>query len=99
MQKLTPKAYAIQQKMSLFHVIKAIKSGKLESEVVTEEGKEVTYVLLDEKTPQPTQEPTQKQTSPEIATMKREIATLQKELLTLKREMIEMKKSLKISQA
>jgi len=49
MQKVTIKAYAVSHKLSIFNVMKMVKSGKLKSEVVEKEGKEVTYILLDEK--------------------------------------------------
>ncbi len=47
MQKMTLKQYATKQKMSLFNVVKMVKSGALKSETVEENGKEVTYVLVD----------------------------------------------------
>lgn len=47
MQKMTLKQYATKQKMSLFNVVKMVKSGALKSETVEESGKEITYVLLD----------------------------------------------------
>jgi len=49
MQKVTIKAYAISHKLSIFNVMKMLKSGKLKSEMVEEEGREVTYILLDDK--------------------------------------------------
>ena len=50
MKKVTIKAYALKHKLSLFNVMKMQKSGKLKSEVVSEEGKEVIYILLDDET-------------------------------------------------
>jgi len=50
MQKVTIKAYAVKHKLSIFNVMKMIKSGKLKSEIVEENGKEVTYIRLDEAT-------------------------------------------------
>lgn len=47
MEKLTIKAYALKQKLSLFNVLKMVKSGKLNTEIVEENGKEVTYILVD----------------------------------------------------
>ena len=49
MQKVTIKAYAVSHKLSIFNVMKMLKAGKLKSEVVEEEGREVTYILLDDK--------------------------------------------------
>ena len=49
MEKMTMKAYAVKHKLSLFNVVKLIKSGKVKSETVTEDGREKVYILLDEK--------------------------------------------------
>ncbi len=50
MEKVTIKAYALKHKLSIFNVIKMIKAQKLKTVVVKENGKEVTYISLDEKT-------------------------------------------------
>ena len=50
MKKVTIKAYAVSHKLSIFNVMKMIKSGKLKSEVIEENAKEVTYILLEEET-------------------------------------------------
>ena len=49
MQKVTIKVYAVSHKISIFNVMKMVKSGKLKSEVVEKNGKEIIYVILDEK--------------------------------------------------
>ena len=49
MQKVTIKTYAVSHKLSIFNVMKMVKSGKLKSEIIEKKGKEVTYILLDEK--------------------------------------------------
>ncbi|MEA1952809.1 MAG: hypothetical protein U9O24_00265 [Campylobacterota bacterium] len=48
MKKLTIKQYAIKHKLSTFNVMKMIKSAKLDVEVSTLDGKEITYILLNE---------------------------------------------------
>ena len=48
MDKITIKAYAVKHKLSIFNVMKMVKSSKLKSEVIEEEGKDITYILLDE---------------------------------------------------
>jgi len=48
MQKLTFKAYAVKHKMSLFSVVKLVKTGKVKTTVEEENGKEVSYILLDD---------------------------------------------------
>lgn len=50
MKKVTIKAYAVSHKLSIFNVMKMVKSGELKSEVIEEEGKEVIYILLDDET-------------------------------------------------
>ncbi len=50
MQKVTIKAYALKHKLSVFNVMKMIKSRKLQTEILEENGKEVTYLLLDKET-------------------------------------------------
>jgi len=42
------KAYAVKYKLSLFNVVKLVKSGKLKSETVMEEGREKVYVIMDD---------------------------------------------------
>ena len=49
MEKMTMKAYAVKHKLSLFNVVKLVKSGKLKSETVIEDSREKVYILLDEK--------------------------------------------------
>ena len=48
-KKVTIKAYAVSHKLSIFNVMKMVKSAKLKNEVVEENGKEVIYILLDEE--------------------------------------------------
>lgn len=42
------KAYAVKHNLSVFNVIKMLKSGKLKSSIEEEEGKKTTYILLDD---------------------------------------------------
>jgi len=46
MNKITIKAYAVKHKLSIYNVMKMIKSGKVKSEVLEEDGREVTYILF-----------------------------------------------------
>ena len=48
MEKMTLKAYAVKNKLSLFNVVKLVKSGKVKSETVTEDGKETVYIIVDD---------------------------------------------------
>jgi len=47
MEKLRIKSYAVKHKLSIFNVMKMVKSGKLKSEIIEENGKEITYILID----------------------------------------------------
>ena len=49
MEKLSLKAYAVKNKMSLFSVVKLVKSGKVKSSTEEVDGKDVTYVLLEDE--------------------------------------------------
>ena len=48
MQKVTIKAYAVKHKLSIFNVMKMVKAGKLKTDVEDVNGKEVTYIVIDE---------------------------------------------------
>jgi polyhydroxyalkanoate synthesis regulator phasin len=95
MQKMTLKAYAVKHKISLFNVVKMVKSGKLRSEVVEENGKEVTYILPDpaqnttEKRQEQTSQPTLSQE--ELHTL---VLSLQEEVTRLRQEMDHLKISI-----
>ena len=49
MKKVTIKGYAIKHKLSIFNVMKMVSSKKLKTVVEEEEGKEVTYIILEDK--------------------------------------------------
>ncbi len=49
MGKMTLKSYAVKHKMSMFQVVKLVKSGKVKSETVEEHGKNVVYILEEEQ--------------------------------------------------
>jgi len=94
MQKVTIKAYAVSHKLSIFNVMKMVKSGKLKSEVINENGKEMTYIVMDEaieaevkegiipmeKTAEAKLQEEMKMLSNEVALLRAEIAGLKKQL-------------------
>jgi hypothetical protein len=47
MEKVTIKTYAVKHKLSIFNVMKMVKGGKVKTEVIEENGKEVTYIVQD----------------------------------------------------
>ncbi len=101
MERMTIKAYAVKHKLSIFNVMKMVKSGKVKSEVFQEKGREVTYILYDEKSekgiqeqivpiePMEPMEPmeTKKeiQMAEELKELKQEVQWLRKEVETLKK--------------
>ena len=94
MQKLTIKAYAVKHKLSIFNVMKMVKSGKLKTEIVEENEKEVTYILLDEtieKEIKGSIVPIEKQ---EELTLRKTVKVLQKEVKLLREEIEVLKKKL-----
>jgi polyhydroxyalkanoate synthesis regulator phasin len=50
MERISIKAYAVKHKLSIFNVMKMVKSGKVKSEVLSENERDVTYILYDEET-------------------------------------------------
>lgn len=92
MERMSIKAYAVKHKLSIFNVMKMVKSGKVKSEVFQEKGREVTYILYDEKSEQEIQEQivpieTKKeiQMAEELKLLKQEVQWLRKEVETLKK--------------
>lgn len=92
MEKMTMKSYAVKHKLSLFNVVKLVKSGKLKSEMVTEDGKEMLYVIVDEngtRTVKETEVEPYKRDATELETrvaqLEAEVKALQKEIEVLKK--------------
>jgi vacuolar-type H+-ATPase subunit F/Vma7 len=92
MKKVTIKAYAVSHKLSIFNVMKMVKSGKLQSEVIEESGKEVTYIIVDEQIEEdikaqiiPLSEKKEVQLTLEVAALKKELNLLKKEIQEIKK--------------
>ncbi|MCF6206174.1 MAG: hypothetical protein L3J47_04670 [Sulfurovum sp.] len=95
MEKMTIKSYATKHKLSIFNVVKMVKSGQLKSELVEENGKEVTYVLAENtKAPLQTEIPAVEETSKEYLVEK--VARLEQDVAILKRELDALKMSIGI---
>lgn len=94
MKKLTIKAYAVKHKLSIFNVMKMVKSGKLKTEIVEENEKEITYILLDdaiEKEIEGSIVPIEEQ---EELTLREIVEKLRKEVKLLREEIEAVKKKL-----
>jgi hypothetical protein len=94
MQKVTIKAYAIKHKLSIFNVMKMVKSGKLKTDIVEENGKEITYILLDEATENEVRKQIVPLEEKEESTLKEEVKILKKEIQLLREEIEVLKKKL-----
>ena len=95
MNKVTIKAYAVSHKLSIFNVMKMVKSGKLKSEVTEKEGKEVTYILMDNQTEEEVKAEIIPLTQKQEAQILLEMKALRQEVSILKKEIAEIKKNLK----
>lgn len=91
MEKVTLKAYAVQQKMSLFTVMKMVNAQKLNTEVVNENGKDVTYVIVDEKSQKESKCIEENTDSNQEKNLEKEIDLLNKEVKLLRDEIEALK--------
>lgn len=94
MEKITIKAYAVKHKLSIFNVMKMIKSSKLKIKVEEENNKEITYILLDSKAEEEVKNSIVPLKERENTTMKEELKQLRAEMATLKNEMEFLKKAI-----
>ena len=94
MEKVTIKEYAVKHKLSIFNVMKMVRTGKLNSEEKEEGGKKTIYILLDKKTEEEVKNgivPIELHTE---KTIKEEMIILQSEMKLLRSEVEELKKKL-----
>ena len=94
MERITIKAYAVKHKLSIFNVMKMMKSGKIKSEVFNEKGRDVTYILFDEETEKEIREQIVPMAKKDDLMLHEEIKFLRKEIQLLKEDVAELKKKL-----
>lgn len=87
------KAYAVKHKLSIFNVMKMVKSKKLKSVEITEEGKKNIYIILDNETEEEVEKSIvyhEDETSDasEIAFLKKEVELLKLEIEEIKRHIL-----------
>jgi len=94
MERMTLKAYAVKHKLSIFNVMKMVKSGKVKSEVFQEKGREVTYILYDEESEReieeqiiPIENKEEVQVLETLRVLTQEVQALRKEVEVLKRKL------------
>ena len=97
MERMTIKAYATKHKLSIFNVVKMVKSGQLESEIVEENGKEVTYIVADGAKTDGIQAEALKAPSEEDD-LDQKVARLEQDVAILKRELDALKMSMGIKE-
>ena len=94
MERITIKAYAVKHKLSIFNVMKMVKSGKVKSEVFNEKGREVTYILFNEEAEKEIIEQIVSMEQKDDLMFSEEIKFLRKEIQLLKEDVAELKKRL-----
>ena len=94
MERITIKAYAVKHKLSIFNVMKMVKSGKVQSEVFNEKGREVTYILFDEESEKEIREQIVPMEQKNDLILRDEIKFLKKEIQLLKEDVAELKNRL-----
>ena len=79
---LTIKEYAKANKISIFHTIKLVREGKVESITKEENGKEVVYIK-NQKLQKPKEEPKKLTLEEEVKLLKAKIKELEERLSNL----------------
>jgi polyhydroxyalkanoate synthesis regulator phasin len=94
MEELSIKSYAVKHKLSIFNVMKMVKSGKLKSMLKEENGKEVTYILVDDKIEEEVRKGIVPIDEQEHMSIKEEMEALRKEVSALRSEVASLKKAI-----
>ena len=95
-KKMTIKEYAVKHRLSIFNVVKMIKAGEIESETVTENGKDTLYILLDkEKEKDIDRKIIPESDAKSEVPLKRDIERLTREVRALRAELEALKRDLK----
>ena len=91
MEKVTIKAYAARRKLSIFNVVKMTKSGQLPTETVSENGKDVVYILIDKDVENEVAKGIVREEKKEPYGLRKENERLKKEIEKLKEEIVALK--------
>jgi len=86
MKQVTLREYAQMHKLSYFNVMKMLRTQKIKSITVEENGKEIEYIVIDEEQEKEVSENIL-ETSAKIMTLAEENKLLKKEVLRLKAEL------------
>jgi len=91
MEKISIKSYAVRHKLSIFNVVKMTKSGKVPTETVVENGRDVVYILINEDVESEVRKAIVPEQSREPYSLRKENARLKKEIEKLKEEITILK--------
>ena len=94
MQRVAIKTYAVKHKLSIFNVMKMVKSGKVKTDVIEENGKEVTYILLDDSVEKEVKEGMFPKVEMKDEHLKNQVKTLSEEVKLLRDEIEALKSKL-----
>lgn len=83
MKQVTLREYSKRHKLSYFNVMKMVRNGDLKSETFNEDGKEITYILIDEKVEENIKDKIV-EASAQTLTLKEENSLLKKEIERLR---------------
>ena len=97
MEKMSIKSYAIKHKLSMFNVMKMVKSGKLVTDTEEKDGREVTYIVIDDATEKEVEMSIVNFSENKSATIEEEIELLKLELGILKNEISMLKQEVATS--
>ena len=91
MQLLTTKEYATKNKISIFNVMKMVKSQQLKTITKEENGKDIVYILPDDSNLSQPQDTTTQKDEEEHSSMQDEITQLKDEVAKLRSELNRLK--------
>ena len=94
MDKMSIKSYAVKHKLSIFNVMKMVKSGKLDTQIEESNGKEITYILMNEAKEKEVREGIVPLYEKDNMTLKEEFRLLKDEVTKLRDEIEILKKKL-----
>ena len=86
MKKVTLREYAQMHKLSYFNVMKMVRTQKIKSIMIEENGAEVEYIIMDEEQEKKVSDSIL-ETSEKSMTLLEENAVLKKEIVRLKAEL------------
>ena len=94
MERITIKEYAVKHKLSIFNVMKMIKTDKVKSEIFQEKGREVTYILYDEKSENEIQEQIISRENEQEVQILETLRVLTQEVQALRKEVEDLKQKI-----